>query len=281
MSRERILEVALTMLGAALLLVAAVGKHPYGFYMVLRLVITVGAVYWAWRVYKAGLQPWTWAFVVVALLLNPFVPIRMQRAEWQPIDLCLGIFLIAWSGYWLFRKRKAPHTGRNVGHGKPIDVPFLLIATYWLWLPLLFFCLSKVLPGHIGNTIAKIMFAAWAVIFVLAPLVGFIVLGIVEPVINFVRNGATKLVVVHRIVAVAAVAVALVVGVNVLRWTGEAFRAHTGLFLLLLAMMVLATGALARFVGKLPYRNKVKVIWLGLICYLSFMSLAGFDVVRD
>jgi TPR repeat protein len=93
------------MLGAVLLLIAAAGKHPYGFYMVLRLVITVGAVYWAWRVYKAGQRAWTWMFVAVALLLNPFLPIRMQRTQWQPIDLCLGILLIGWSGYWLFRKR--------------------------------------------------------------------------------------------------------------------------------------------------------------------------------
>src|ERR1019366_446984 len=105
MSRERILEVALTMLGAVLLLIAAAGKHPYGFYMVLRLVITVGAVYWAWRVYKVGQRAWTWIFVTVALLLNPFLKIGMQRAQWQPIDLFLGIFLIGWSGYWLFRKR--------------------------------------------------------------------------------------------------------------------------------------------------------------------------------
>ncbi len=105
MSRERILEVVLTMLGAVLLLIAAVGKHPYGFYMVLRLVITVGAVYWAWRAYKARLRGWAWAFVAVALLLNPFLPIRMHRAQWQPIDLYVGILLIGWSGYWLFSKR--------------------------------------------------------------------------------------------------------------------------------------------------------------------------------
>jgi len=45
MSRGRILEVVLTMVGAVLLLIASAGKQPYGFYMVLRLVITVGAVY--------------------------------------------------------------------------------------------------------------------------------------------------------------------------------------------------------------------------------------------
>jgi hypothetical protein len=102
MNRGRILEAVLTMLGAVLQLIGAAGKHPYGFYMVLRLVITVGAVYLTWRVYKAGQQVWTWIFTAVALLLNPFLPIRMQRAEWQQIDLYLGIFLIGWSGYWLF-----------------------------------------------------------------------------------------------------------------------------------------------------------------------------------
>ena len=94
------------MLVAILLLAAATGRHPYGFYMVLRLTTTVGAVYWAWSVYRAGLRGWAWAFAAVALMMNPFVPIRMQRAQWQPIDLCLGLLLFGWSGYCLFRRCK-------------------------------------------------------------------------------------------------------------------------------------------------------------------------------
>jgi len=89
---------------AAFLLVASSGRHPYGFYIVLRLVATIGAVYWAVRVYRETLRGWTWAFAAVALLMNPFVPIRMQRTQWQPIDLWLGLLLLAWCGYWLFRK---------------------------------------------------------------------------------------------------------------------------------------------------------------------------------
>lgn len=105
MNSRRLQEVALTALGAVLLLVAAFGKYPYGFYMVLRLVITVGAAFWAWRVYQVGLRGWTWAFAAVALLMNPLLPIRMQRAQWQPVDLCLSVLLLGWCGYWLFRKR--------------------------------------------------------------------------------------------------------------------------------------------------------------------------------
>jgi hypothetical protein len=91
-------------------------------------------------------------------------------------------------------------------------------------------------------------------------------------------NFRAMLAVVRKIVVVL---VALVVGLNVIRWTGEAFREYTGLFLLLPAMMVLATGVLARSVGKLPCRGKVKVIWLALICYVSLVSLANWDLVRN
>ena len=106
MKSKRMWEVALTALGAILLVIASSGRHPYGFYMVLRLFITVGAVYWAWTVYQEGLRAWSWLFVFVALLLNPFLPIRMQRAQWEPIDLGFGILSIVWCGYWLMRKGK-------------------------------------------------------------------------------------------------------------------------------------------------------------------------------
>lgn len=104
MNRKRLWEVILTAFGAILLLSAAFGKHPYGFYIVLRLVITVGAIYWAWRVYQARLRGWTWAFIAMGLLLNPFLPIRMQRVQWQPIDFWLGVLLFGWCGFWLIRR---------------------------------------------------------------------------------------------------------------------------------------------------------------------------------
>ena len=104
MDRRRVWEVVLTVLAAILLLVAAEGRHAYGFYIVLRLAATIGGVYWAVRVYHTGPRGWLWAFIAAAVLLNPMLPIRMHRTDWQPIDLWLGVLLLGWAGYWAFRK---------------------------------------------------------------------------------------------------------------------------------------------------------------------------------
>jgi hypothetical protein len=106
MDSKRMWEVALTVLLAICLLAAAEGRYPYGFYMALRTAATVGGVYWAVRVYQAGPRGWMWAFLAAALLLNPISPVRMHRADWQPIDLILGLLLLVWSGYWLWRTRQ-------------------------------------------------------------------------------------------------------------------------------------------------------------------------------
>jgi hypothetical protein len=103
---KRAWEVALTVLVAIVLLAAAEGRYPYGFYMALRMAATVGGMYWAVRVYQAGQRGWMWAFLAVALLLNPILPVRMHREDWQPIDLVLGLFMLGWSGYWLWRTRQ-------------------------------------------------------------------------------------------------------------------------------------------------------------------------------
>lgn len=108
LDKRSILEAVLTILLAFLLLFAAMEEHPYAFYNLLRLVTTMGAVYWAVQVYRAEMRGWTWVFATVALLMNPFLPLHnMHREGWQPIDVGLGVLLLAWSGYWLiFKSRK-------------------------------------------------------------------------------------------------------------------------------------------------------------------------------
>ena len=113
MDSKRVWEVALTFLVAIFLLVAAEGKHPYGFYMVLRTAATVGGVYWAVRVYQAGPRSWMWAFLAVALLLNPVLPVRMHREHWQPIDMVISVLLFGWAAYWFRRTRQRASSERR------------------------------------------------------------------------------------------------------------------------------------------------------------------------
>ena len=103
---KRIPETALTVLVGIWLLFAAYGRHAYGYYTLLRIAVTVGSFYWAVLLYRRGSKGLPWAFVAVVILLNPVVPIRMHRADWQPIDFWLGLSLLGWSTYWFIRRTK-------------------------------------------------------------------------------------------------------------------------------------------------------------------------------
>lgn len=106
MRKQRVVESLFTVLGGGSLLIASQGRYAYSFYVALRLFVTILAVFWAYRTYCAGPRIFTWVFGGMALLLNPLVPIRMRRADWQPIDLWLGIGLLSWSAYSLLRNDK-------------------------------------------------------------------------------------------------------------------------------------------------------------------------------
>lgn len=97
MDSKRVLEAALTTLTAVFQIMAAEGgRHAYGFYVVLRLTAAMGWPTGLCGYYSAGLMGWLWAFLAVAVLLNPILPVRMHHADWQPIDL--GLASCCWAG---------------------------------------------------------------------------------------------------------------------------------------------------------------------------------------
>src|SRR5271156_4298765 len=94
--RKRVLEIALTVLVAIFLLLAAEGRYAMPF------IWCGGRLQrWAGILGGAGIlrwaRGWIWAFLAVALLLNPILPVRMQRSQRQPIDVWLGLLLLGWS----------------------------------------------------------------------------------------------------------------------------------------------------------------------------------------
>ena len=77
------------------MLLASGGDWPYGFYQLLRIVVTGTALYVVVQVVKRR-QFWPWIMGGVAILFNPILPISLTREAWQPIDFGVAvIFLFA------------------------------------------------------------------------------------------------------------------------------------------------------------------------------------------
>ena len=143
-NKKRTSEAGLTALLGIFLLVATMKTYPYGFYMVLRLVATVGSAWWVARLYKEELLSYAWLFAGLALLMNPFIPIRMTRRDWQGVDLVSGVSVLIWATYWYFHnfakntessqtfntKDHLPDLGKHLA-GKGTPQKTLLVYPTW------------------------------------------------------------------------------------------------------------------------------------------------------
>jgi hypothetical protein len=76
---------------AAVLLLVALGQHPYSYYTFLRWAVTIAAVVVASVAWRSERQWGTWPFVGVAILFNPLAPIYMTRQHWHPVDIICAI----------------------------------------------------------------------------------------------------------------------------------------------------------------------------------------------
>ena len=79
---------------SALLIVALFGAWPYGFYQFLRLVVCASSVYLGYRASKAQERGWMWTMWAIALLFNPFWPVRLSRQKWLAIDLLVAAVFV-------------------------------------------------------------------------------------------------------------------------------------------------------------------------------------------
>lgn len=89
----------LLLIAAVACFAAVVPVWPYGFYMLLRLLVCAAAVS---GLVTAPAEPRLRAhrapLVVLALLFNPVVPVYLSREVWFPIDLVAGVYLIVVRG---------------------------------------------------------------------------------------------------------------------------------------------------------------------------------------
>lgn len=85
----------LLFISSGLLLIALVNL-PIGYYTLLRIIITIASIGIILVEIKNGINFWTIAFGLIAVLFNPLIPIYLNDKEiWKIIDIiCAFIFII-------------------------------------------------------------------------------------------------------------------------------------------------------------------------------------------
>lgn len=79
---------------AGLLAWALLPFNPYGFYILLRIVITGYAIYLAALLWKVDQTGWLWCVIVLAAVYNPIVRVHLTREIWSVINVATIVILI-------------------------------------------------------------------------------------------------------------------------------------------------------------------------------------------
>jgi len=77
---------------AIFLFIAPLVKFPYGFYVLLRLIVSVSSGVIIYRSYNdtKSINPTIIVYGLILLIFNPIIPVHLSREIWLPID-----FLVA------------------------------------------------------------------------------------------------------------------------------------------------------------------------------------------
>lgn len=105
----------LARLAAAVLLLWALADHPYGYYTMLRWVVSGVAAWTAFEARGAGSRGLAWLFGIAALMFNPIVPVHLDRQTWAWIDVVQAIAFIAVSLTFVANPKQAWKRAETVG----------------------------------------------------------------------------------------------------------------------------------------------------------------------
>jgi len=76
-----------------ILLLIAIGDLDYGYYQILRVVITISAIFFAFNLKDLNNVGFL-SMIIIAILFNPLLPIYLIKDVWTILDLiCASIFI--------------------------------------------------------------------------------------------------------------------------------------------------------------------------------------------
>jgi len=85
-----------SIISIVILLLAIPPIWPYGYYILLRWVVTASAIFLVWIAYNLKKTFWLFLMGIIALLFNPIAPIHLDKETWIVIDLIVAtIFLVS------------------------------------------------------------------------------------------------------------------------------------------------------------------------------------------
>ncbi|WP_366108375.1 DUF6804 family protein [uncultured Brevundimonas sp.] len=89
-----------------MMLVAAVGPWPYGYFMLLRLVVCGAAALLAYSLLQREMfRGLGWAFAALALLYNPIFRVHFEREFWMVLNVLSAVpfMIFGWKSSQLRR----------------------------------------------------------------------------------------------------------------------------------------------------------------------------------
>ena len=75
--------------------------NPYGYYILLRIVVCASCVYLAFRASEINKEQWAWILGISAFVYNPIIRIHLNREIWSIVNIATIIMLIM--TFWTLR----------------------------------------------------------------------------------------------------------------------------------------------------------------------------------
>jgi len=77
-----------------MLLLAIPTFWPYGYYILLRWMITISAVFLLSLAYEQKETFWLFSMGIIAILFNPIIPVYFDKETWVVIDFIVAIMFL-------------------------------------------------------------------------------------------------------------------------------------------------------------------------------------------
>lgn len=93
-------------IGVAMLAWALAPINPYGYYVLLRIVVCGIFVYLAVKAHGLNKTGWAWGLGITAVIYNPLLRVHLNRDIWSLVNLATIVLLVI--TVWALRQSSRP-----------------------------------------------------------------------------------------------------------------------------------------------------------------------------